>query len=135
MSDGPVHLARALLARGQNVRFIARGRSMWPTILDGDRVTLAPRSGPIRVGDVVFLPTDDFGITHRVVARVGVWCCLKGDAAVRPDGWFEVSAFSARVIDISRDGRSVPLDRGLPPTAAAWAQSAVRGMAKLARRG
>ncbi len=126
-----VDLARELLARGQSVRYRARGRSMWPTILDGDRLTLAPLVDAIRLGDVVFLPTDDFGLAHRVVARVGDRYCLKGDARIRPDGWHRAQAFTARVVHIDRGGRSVPLRRGWAAAAAGWLQSAARLVGRL----
>lgn len=133
-ADAAIDLARELLARGQTVRFQARGRSMWPGILDGDRLTLAPVGGPVRVGDVMFLPTDDFGLTHRVVARAGRWCCLKGDARIRPDGWHADDAFTARVVHVERDGRAVALRAGWSAAAAGWLQSAARGLARLAGR-
>lgn len=125
-SRAAVDLAAELLARGQTVRYRARGRSMWPAILDGDRLTLAPIDGPIRTGDVMFLPTADFGLAHRIVARAGRWCCSKGDARIRPDGWSTAETFTARVVRIERAGREVPLRRGLGAAAAAWMQSAVR---------
>lgn len=131
---GAVDLARELLARGHPVRYVARGCSMWPGILDGDRLTLIPAVGAVRVGDVMFLPTEDFGLSHRVVARVGRTLCLKGDGCVRPDGWFPAEAFVARVVHIERDGRAVPVRTGLAPAAAAWLQTAVRGAARVAQR-
>lgn len=132
-AEAAVDLAHELLARGHTVCYRARGRSMWPAILDGDRITLAPVEGPVRVGDVMFLPTRDFGLTHRVVARLGPWCCLKGDARVRPDGWHRAERFGARVVRIERDGRPVPVRRGAGQAAAAWLQSAVRIAARLTR--
>lgn len=126
-----VDLARELLARGQTVRYRARGRSMWPSILDGDRLTLAPLCGAIRAGDVVFLPTDDFGLAHRVVGRLGRWCILKGDGRIRPDGIHRVDVFAARVVQIERDGRVVPVRAGWGSVAGSWVQSVVRSMGRL----
>lgn len=126
-----VDLARELLARGQTVRYRARGRSMWPGILDGDRLTLAPVGGAVRAGDVMFLSTDDFGLAHRVVARFGRWCCFKGDARIRPDGWHPADGFTARVVHIERDGRAVPVRGGWGPVAASWIQTVVRAAARL----
>ncbi len=133
MTDGAIDLARELIARGQTVRYRARGHSMWPAILDGDRLTLAPIEGPVRAGDVMFLPTADFGLAHRVVARLGRWCCVKGDARIRPDGWHRVEAFGARIVGIERDGREIPVRRGAGPVAAAWLQSAARAAARISR--
>jgi len=127
-AEAAVELAWELLARGQTVRYRARGRSMWPGILDGDRLTLAPMGGPVKAGDVVFLPTDDFGLAHRVVTRIGRWCCLKGDARIRPDGWHDVGAFTARVVHIERGGRAVPVRVGWGPVTASWLQTAVRAV-------
>lgn len=140
-----VDLARALLDRGQSVRFVARGQSMWPAILDGDRLTLAPRAGvvradtgqaePVRLGAVVFLPTADFGVAHRVVARFGPWCCLKGDAAVAIDGWFRAEQLVARVVAVERDGRAVVVRETVGAVLASWVQGGLRALARQVRGG
>lgn len=129
-----ISLAREQLARGQTVRFVARGQSMWPTILDGDRLTLSPALGGARIGEVHFLPTDDFGVTHRVVARLGPYCCLKGDAAATTDGWHHRDRLAARVTEIDRDGRPVQIRTGPGAVLGAWAQGAVRSLARVVRR-
>lgn len=131
--EAAVDLARELLARGQTVRYRARGGSMWPAILDGDRLTLAPISGPVRLGDVMFLPTDDFGLAHRVVLRIGRRCMLKGDARVRPDGMHSAAAFTARVVHIERGGRAVPVRTGWAPAVSGWLQSAARMASRFSR--
>ena len=43
-------LTQHQLGRGHAIRFIARGRSMWPSILDGDRLTIAPVHGRLEPG-------------------------------------------------------------------------------------
>lgn len=133
MTEAAVDLARELLNRGQTIRFIARGQSMWPAILDGDRLTLAPRHGPVRLGEIVFLPTDDFGVAHRCVARLGPWCCLKGDAAVAIDGWYRPESFTARVTRVDRDGRPIPIRATLGAVLASWGQSGLRALARRVR--
>lgn len=135
-----VALARELLARGQSVRFVARGQSMWPAILDGDRLTLAPRAEagkaePVRLGAVVFVPTADFGVAHRVVARIGPWCCLKGDAAVAIDGWFRADRLVARVVAVERDGRAVVMRETVGAVLSSWVQSGLRALARQVRGG
>lgn len=144
-SAAAVDLVRELLARGQSVRFVARGQSMWPAILDGDRLTLAPRGGavragtgkaePVRLGAVVFLPTADFGVAHRVVARVGPWCCLKGDAAVAIDGWFRAERLVARVVAVERDGRAVVMRETVGAVLGSCLQSGLRALARQVRGG
>lgn len=133
--DATVDLARELLARGQTLRYVARGTSMWPAILDGDRLTLAPLTGEPRLGEVLFLPTDDFGIAHRLVGRWRDLYCLKGDNRANIDGWFQRDDFAARVVAVERDGRAVPIRTGLAPVAGAWLQSVVRGVSAPVRRG
>lgn len=132
-AEAAAALARAQLDRGQPVRLIARGRSMWPAILDGDRLTLTPDAGPPPLGAVVLVPVGDFGLTHRVVARVGSWCCLKGDAAVAVDGWFRADALGVRVTAVTRDGRAVSLGETPAAVVAAWAQSGLRVLARWVR--
>lgn len=98
-------LALAQLAEGHEVRLVARGASMWPFILDGDRLLLRP-DGRARVGDVVLLRQGEFGLIHRVVARLPGRICTKGDALPRTDGWHPRAAIVARVARVERGGEA-----------------------------
>lgn len=121
-------LAREQLERGLPFRYVARGRSMWPAVRDGDRVTVAPLDSPPRVGDVVFAATGGFGLLHRVlwVRRDGA-VLLKGDFKAGVDGWVQPSVVRGRLSAIERGGRSVPIRR-LPPLATSIAVALIRAV-------
>ena len=101
-------LSTAQLSRGQAIRFIARGRSMWPTILDGDRVTIAPAYGCLQPGHVVCVFQGNRAFVHRVVAvdhrgRIKT----RGDALTHEDGWFQSDDVVGRLVSVRRQGRLV----------------------------
>lgn len=111
-------LARDLLARGLPFRYVARGRSMWPAVRDGDHVTVAPLDHPPRVGDVVFAATGGFGLLHRVlwVRRDGA-VLLKGDFKAGVDGWVPAAVVRGRLTAIERAGRAAAVRRRAPVAA------------------
>lgn len=113
-------LALELLARGESITLRARGASMWPFVLDGDVLTLAPTARP-RLGEVVLLRQGDFGVVHRVVAALGGRFAVKGDALPRLDGWFSAARLPARVVSVRRDGEAFTPLRALP-LALSWAR-------------
>ena len=72
LSLSPQHLfpdiASELLERGHSVRFQAPGRSMYPTIKEGETITVEPVEPPaVRTGDIVLYRTEAGVIAHRVV--------------------------------------------------------------------
>ena len=117
-----------LLARGLPVTFVARGRSMWPALRDGDRVRVTPLTRAPRAGDVVFARVGDFVVLHRVlwVRRDGA-VLLKGDARRRVDGWFSPRAVWGTVDTVERRGRSVDAGR-----LGGWARSVTVGAVRAA---
>ena len=114
-------LALEQLRCGHPVQIVARGRSMWPFLLDGDVLTLTP-DGRARLGDIVLVPLGEFGVVHRVVLRAPGWVCPKGDALPAFDGWVRTGAPLARVTEVRRGAASfVPLRcLPLPVSVAAW---------------
>ena len=58
-----------LLARGHAVRFRAQGWSMYPTIRNGESITVMPLEGlSIQPGDIVLYRRSSGSIAHRVIA-------------------------------------------------------------------
>ena len=108
-------LMRAVNEKGIPFRFRARGYSMSPFIKDGDVITIAPLSskGPL-LGDVVpvYFPDSGSLLVHRVVARRGEICILKGDNSHEPDGHVPRSGIPARVIEVRRNGVKRQLGMG-----------------------
>lgn len=113
-------VARSILARGDALRFRARGASMRPFIRDGDVVEVTPVDAEaLRRGDVV-LRIDDCGrpLVHRVVeiARRGARLRVdtRGDAMACTDGAVDGTQILGRVTAVARRGRRIGLDRRLP---------------------
>ena len=106
-------IANGVLQNGHNLRFRAHGRSMWPSIQDGDMVEIQPVGEKrIRKGDVVlFNPRTECDnlIVHRVtkirtendVTRY----TTQGDALYYPDGQITRDKVLGRVVSIEREGR------------------------------
>ena len=108
--DGRVvnQLAMNRLRDGHAIRFVARGRSMWPTILDGDQVTIAPAYGSIESGHVVCIFQGADILVHRVIdVRGDGRIKTRGDALPRADGWSSTDHVLGRLVGVRRRGRRV----------------------------
>lgn len=96
--DAALALAREQLTRGRPVLARVRGRSMWPTLRDGELVLVRPASFmALRVGDVVLYERGESLVLHRVVRRVAGVVWVQGDARPWPDGQLEAEALVGRV--------------------------------------
>jgi signal peptidase I len=102
------------LATETVVRFRAQGGSMYPTIRDGDTVTVAHVSvEEIVRGDVLLCRHGKRVVAHRVVGAdvrdtVRVFH-LRGDAKAAGDAPVGADAVVGRVIAVRRNGREVAL--------------------------
>ena len=102
------------LANGTTVRFRAEGISMYPTIRDGETITVARVSAAEVVrGDVLLCRHDTRVLAHRVV---GVTTCggerffeLRGDAKGASDSSVGTGGIVGRVIGVHRNGRAIAL--------------------------
>lgn len=120
------------LHAGERVRFIARGRSMWPFVLDGDLLVIGPITGALRCGDLVWAQD---GPVHRVIAITpGPRYWLRGDALLRPDGAFHRDQLLGRVHEIRRRGRSVPLRASMGTVGTATLLGLARLAGQITRR-
>lgn len=79
-------LARELIATGKGFRFCARGRSMWPTIQDGDILHVEPIRKSPRIGDIVLFMREGQFKAHRIVGKRGSYFITRGDAGMEIDG-------------------------------------------------
>ena len=119
------------LRAGDTIRFVARGRSMWPFVLDGDVLVIGPHRDGLRCGDVVWL---EGGPVHRIIAITpGPRYWIRGDALWRPDGGFTGDAFLGRVREIRRRGRAVPVRASILTVGVATALGALRTATHLGR--
>jgi hypothetical protein len=87
---------------------------MYPTIRDGEVVTIAPiAAGDIVRGDVLMCRHSERFLTHRVVAVTGrdpdrVFH-LRGDAKAACDAPVAAVDVVGRVISVGRNGRVIPM--------------------------
>ena len=63
-----LHLTTELLSQGTTVRFRPSGRSMYPSIREGELVTVEPVvASDVTLGDIVLYRSERGVIAHRVV--------------------------------------------------------------------
>jgi hypothetical protein len=115
-SLGPQHfvdVSEVLLKQGYGVRFRAAGRSMRPTISDGETITVQPVSPPdIRQGDIILYRLQGGVVLHRVVGLEreqgkALLFTLRGDASGVSDEPVAAQQVLGRVVYVERNGRSI----------------------------
>jgi hypothetical protein len=109
-------VVEGLLAEGIPVRFRAGGRSMTPTIDDGEILIVAPAAAhEVDVADVVFCQTGSRSVAHRVLSISGDAAgaprlTLCGDAALEIDRPVTAEQVRGRVIAVERAGHRVDVE-------------------------
>lgn len=104
-----------LLAEGLRVRFRASGRSMLPTVRDGECVIVAPmQAARVAPGDVLLCRTWRGEIAHRVtrIARAADGARrfeLRGDASLEADPLVTDAQVQGRLESVERGGRVLSL--------------------------
>lgn len=80
-------IASDLLANGRGFRFQAKGRSMAPTINDGDVLHVVPigKRKP-KVGEIVLFRCREGLKAHRILRKNREFIVTRGDAGVEHDG-------------------------------------------------
>lgn len=79
--------AGELISARRSFRFQAKGRSMLPTIEDGEILHVMPISNRnIRTGDIVFFRNGAEFKAHRVIAKKRQSFVTRGDAGIQADG-------------------------------------------------
>jgi signal peptidase len=106
-------LSTQLLRDGQSVRFRAPGRSMYPTIREGEAITVEPiLPSEVKVGDIILYRSDDGVIAHRV-ARIergendGRRFILRADTWGEYDEPVYADQVMGKVVSTERGGRSI----------------------------
>ena len=104
------------LTTGTVVRFSAEGTSMYPTIRDGEVITIAPIStgeDAIVCGDVLLCRHDTRMLAHRLVGVTTRGAerrfHFRGDAKAACDAPVGADAVVGKVISVCRNGRVKPL--------------------------
>jgi hypothetical protein len=107
-------LAGALLRDAVSVQFRARGRSMEPSIRDGDLVTVAPLDGRPRRGDVLLAAAGNGRVLlHRCVGtRRGsdALVRLRGDATLHTTDTLPAESVLGRAVARRHGNRTTRLD-------------------------
>ena len=92
-------LTDELIAGGYGLRFQAIGRSMLPTIQDGEIVHVKPVAGNmLRIGDIVLLRSGAEFKAHRIIRKRGECFITRGDAGVDTDGEIRCDQILGKVI-------------------------------------
>ncbi len=110
-------LTTELLSRGTTVRFRPSGRSMYPSIREGELITVEPVvASDVTLGDIVLYRSQRGLIAHRVVGSspaqssvLSPHYFLRGDASLSSDQPVEAHQILGRVVGVQRNGRSVAL--------------------------
>lgn len=92
-------LASELIAGGFGLRFQAMGRSMFPTIQDGEILHVKPIAiDMLRIGDIVLLRRGEEFKAHRIIRKRGPFFTTRGDAGIDTDGEIRGDQILGRVI-------------------------------------
>ncbi len=111
-------LTTELLSQGTTVHFRPSGRSMYPSIREGELITVEPvRASDVQLGDIVLYRSSKGLIAHRVVGSSPTQSSvlsphhflLRGDASLSCDQPVAAQQILGRVVGVKRNGRSVAL--------------------------
>jgi signal peptidase I len=108
-----VDMSTELLREGKSVRFQAPGRSMHPTIREGETITVQPaKPWTVKKKDIILYRLERRVIAHRVIrieTRNGNLPCfiLRGDASGACDDPVEPGQVLGRVVSVERAGRII----------------------------
>jgi len=91
-------LISELIAGGYGLRFQAVGRSMLPTIQDGEIVHVKPVTADmLRIGDIVLIRTCEQFKAHRIIRKRGQSFITRGDSGIDSDGEIRCDQILGRV--------------------------------------
>jgi hypothetical protein len=97
------------LSQGHPMKFRSLGKSMMPTILPGDMVTIVPHGSP-RLGDIVLMSQGEGMVLHRIMAQCSGRIFTKGDATARFDAPIDGNLLRGKAILVQRHGKAHVLD-------------------------
>lgn len=107
-------MIRSVVEKKASVKLKAKGRSMFPNIIDGDILTIAPYidTNP-EVGDVVALYLLDRNqvIIHRIIKKTNGFFFIKGDGLLRSDGLFPRENIVGLICNVERNNIQLPIDQ------------------------
>ncbi len=114
-------LTTELLSRGTTVHFRPSGRSMYPSIREGELITVEPVvASHVKLADIVLYRSERGLIAHRVIeiaSRDALVFRLRGDASLSCDKPVAAEQILGRVVGVKRSDHSIAL---ATPGAKAW---------------
>ena len=107
-------LAEHVVDTGMSIRFRASGDSMYPSILHGDVITVAPVAAhEIVRGDILLYRDGDRVLAHRLIGVTAYGTetrfRLRGDSNARCDAPIAARQIVGRVEAVERHGRAIAL--------------------------
>lgn len=108
-------LMHAVLAKGKNFRFKAKGTSMAPFIRNEDFITISPPT-KIGIGSIVAFvrPETRQLVVHRVIGRRKKELFIAGDgSSLYTDGWIPLRNIIGQISKIERNGNVIHLSLGI----------------------
>jgi signal peptidase len=112
-NDRFAELIAAVLSKGKQFRFQAKGYSMSPFIQNGDIVTISPQSRIINLGEVVAIfDSKKHLFLHRVVKIRGDKFLVQGDSNPTIDGWFIRNEILGFVTNVERKSKDIRFGLG-----------------------
>lgn len=112
-----VKICTELLRQGYQFKFKAPGDSMYPTICDGDLITVEQKKpSDVCVGDIILYHHENGVVAHRViniqapqssVPSTQHLFLLRGDAAIKDDAPVGSAQILGKVVAIERNGRRI----------------------------
>jgi signal peptidase I len=117
-------VATGLLRQGYGVRFYAKGWSMYPTIKDGEKITVEPViPSQVKRGDILLYHNGKGVVAHRVVqlgrkkgllntqdSVLDTFFILRGDACSTCDEPVEADQVLGKLVSVERNGGLIDLD-------------------------
>jgi len=108
-------LLQAVLAKGADFRFKARGTSMTPFIRNGDIITITSVK-KVEIGSIVAFSRPGTGqlVVHRVVAKRKEEVYIMGDGSSdHTDDWVPIKNIIGHLVRIERNGQDIHLGFGI----------------------
>jgi len=107
-------LIKSLIEKNAAVKFKVTGKSMFPSIMGGDMVTLSPyKNHRPEIGDVIGLSDGQNRqiIIHRIIDKINERFLIKGDNAIKNDGFFPRNQIIGYISEIERNKKRISIIR------------------------
>src|SRR3989338_7975835 len=100
------YLAETILKQGNCIRFRAEGRSMSPSIRNGDIIEVGPDIDDITPGDIIlYRSKENTPVVHRVIKiNESIGILTKGDSSLSFDNPITHEHVLGRVIEVKKSG-------------------------------